>query len=158
MKIRKATSNDLEQLMVCGKSLLKQHAALDPYFTLSEHAESIYQQFLESCFDSDDKILLVAQGDTEIKGYAVAEIQKRSDIFLIKQNGYINNVFIDTRFRKQGIARELLRALKVWFESKSIEYIELSVLAENTIAKKTWSSFGFNAFEIKKRVKMEDFV
>lgn len=157
MEIRKAKLQDLEQVTKFGLVLLKQHADLDPYFTPIETVDNVYRKFLEGCLNSENKLLLVAEKEGKLMGYAAAEIQKRSFIFKIAENGYINDVYVEEEFRKLGIARMFLTELKNWFNSRNIEYIELSVLASNEVGKKTWAKFGFEAFEIRERVEMGDF-
>ncbi|HCY00407.1 MAG TPA: hypothetical protein DG754_09740 [Bacteroidales bacterium] len=157
MKIRKANLHDIEQVTKYGLILLKQHSELDPYFTPIGTVDKVYRNFLERCLSSEDRLLLVAENNGKLVGYAAGEIQARSPIFKITKNGYINDVFVKGEFRKLGVAKKFLIELKKWFESKGIEYIELSVLAKNEIGKKTWAKFGFNAYEIKERVEMESF-
>jgi len=157
MNIRKATQQDIEQLTKYGIILLKQHSDLDPYFEPIETVDTVYRKFLEGCLNSDDKLLLVAEKNGELLGYAAGIIQARSPIFKINENGYINDVFVLEEFRKLGIAKMFLIELKKWFESKGIKYIELSVHAKNAVGKKTWANFGFEAYEMKERVAIEDF-
>ncbi|HLS29833.1 MAG TPA: GNAT family N-acetyltransferase [Flavobacteriaceae bacterium] len=157
MEIRKAKPEDLDQLTQYGMNLLKQHSEFDTYFTPIEKADEIYRMFLEGCLNSENKVLLVAEKEGQLFGYAAGEIQTRSPVFKVAQNGYINDVFVEEEFRKLGIARKFLKTLKKWFESRHIEHIELSVLAKNEIGIKTWQKFGFEAYELKKRVAIENF-
>ncbi|HKM92114.1 MAG TPA: GNAT family N-acetyltransferase [Prolixibacteraceae bacterium] len=157
MEIRKAKQQDIEQVTNYGTILLKQHSDLDPYFTPTKTADKVYRKFLERCLDADDKLFLVAENNGKLIAYAVGEIQTRSPIFEITENGYINDVFVLEEFRKLGIARMFLVELKKWFISKGLKHVELSVHAKNEVGKKTWARFGFDAYEIKKRVKMENF-
>lgn len=91
-------------------------------------------------------------------GYAVAEIQTRSQIFQITENGNINDVFVEEEFRKTRYSQyDFERTQKKWFKIKKVQYVELSVLAKNEIGKKTWVKFGFDAYEIKERVEMTKF-
>lgn len=157
MEIRKAKPQDIEQLTKFGLILLKQHSDLDPYFAPTDAVDKVYRKFLEGCLYSEDGLVLVAENNGELVGYAAGEIQARSPIFMIDKNGYINDVFVLKEFRKHGIAKKFLIELKEWFESKGIEYVELSVHAANEIGKKTWTKFGFEAYELKKRVAMAKF-
>ena len=157
MEIRKAKPQDIEQITKFGVILLKQHSDLDPYFTPVKTVDKVYRKFLEGCLDSEDKLLLVAENNGKLVAYTVGEIQSRSLIFEISENGYINDVFVVEEFRKLGIARKFLSELKNWFKSKDIKYIELSVHAKNEIGIKTWAKFGFDDYEIKKIVEMEKF-
>lgn len=157
MKIRKANLNDIEQVTKYGIALLEQHSHFDPYFTPTKTADKVYRNFLEKSLSADDRFLLVAEKNGKLIGYTAAEIQARSPIFQITKNGYINDVFVEPEYRKLGIARKFLTELKGWFQSKDIDYVELSVLTKNEIGKKAWAKFGFDAYEIKERVEMMSF-
>lgn len=157
MEIRKPNDQDIEQVTKYGLILLKQHSDLDPYFTPLKTVDVLYRKYLEGFLDSADKLLLVAEKNGKLMGYAAGEIQTRPPLFEITKNGYINDVFVDEEFRKRGIANMFLKELKTWFKSKDIQYIELSVHAKNEIGKKTWAKFGFDAFEIKELVEMDKF-
>ncbi len=157
MEIRKATLQDLEQVLKYGLILLKQHSDLDPYFEPTKTVDKVYRKFLEGCLYSENKLFLIAENNEKLMGYATGEIQTRSPIFKITEYGYINDVFVAGEFRRLGIAGKFLTELKKWFESKSIKHVELSVLANNEIGKKTWAKFGFETYEIKKRVEMRKF-
>ncbi|MDD2196559.1 MAG: GNAT family N-acetyltransferase [Bacteroidales bacterium] len=157
MKIRRANLQDIEQVTKYGLILLKQHSELDPYFTPIESVDKVYRNFLEKCLNSENRLLLVAKKNGKLIGYAAGEIQARSPIFKIAENGYINDVFVEGEYRKLGIARKFLIELKKWFESKGVEHVELSVLVKNEIGKKTWAKFGFETYEIKQRVEMGSF-
>ena len=158
MEIRKAKLQDLEQVTKFGLVLLKQHSDLDSYFTPIDTVVIAYRNFLESSLNSENRLLLVAEKNGKLMGYAAAEIQARSPIFKITENGYINDVYVKDEFRQLGIAGKFLTELKNWFESKNIKHVELSVLANNEVAKKTWAKFGFESYELKKRVEMRDFI
>lgn len=158
MKIRKAQLSDIEEVLEHSLVLLKQHSDLDPYFTPTKTAAKTYRKFLERSLDAEDSLFLVSEKDEKLIGYAVGEIHKRSPIFEIAEYGYINDVFVIQEYRKHGIAKMFLRELKDWFKIKKLMYIELSVHAKNEIGKTTWKKFGFNAYEIKKAVSLEDFI
>lgn len=157
MEIREAKPEDLDQLTQYGIDLLMQHAEFDSYFTPIEKVDKIYRIFLEGCLSSDNKLLLVAEKEGQLAGYAAGEIQTRSPVFKVAQSGYINDVFVKQEFRKLGIATKFLKNLKQWFQANHIEHVELSVLTKNEIGIKTWRKFGFEAYELKKRVRMGDF-
>ena len=75
--------------------LLKQHSELDPYFTPIESVDKVYRNFLEKCLNSENRLLLVAKKNGKLIGYAAGEIQARSPIFKIAENGYIGLTYLD---------------------------------------------------------------
>lgn len=158
MRIRRACIEDIDLVIDFGMRLLDQHADIDKYFTPSKDAEKIYRLFLKRSLELEDNIFLVAEDDSKLLGYAVAEIQSRSKVFVEDKNGYINDVFVIDEYRKKGIANMFLKEIRNWFISKDIKYVELTVHPNNEIGRKTWSKLGFKDFELKQRIDLEHFI
>lgn len=57
--------------------------------------------------------------------------------------GYVANVVVDDRFRRQGLATQLLSYLAAWTYNERVDYLVLQVLDENTKAKKLYEQLHF---------------
>lgn len=157
MPIRKAKLKDIKQVTSYGVSLLKQHYDLDSYFAPAKNVHQVYEKFFKSCIRAKNRILLVAEENKKIVGYAVGELGSRPPVFKIRKFGFISDIFVEEKFRKLGIAKHFLQGLKKWFKSKNLKYIELTVHVKNEIAKKAWAKYGLEDYIIKKRATMEKF-
>lgn len=158
MRIRRACIEDIDIVIGFGINLLEQHAELDKYFTPKKDADKLYRLFLERSLELEDHIFLVAEDSSKLIGYAVAEIQRRSEVFVVAENGYINDVFVMAEYRKKGIANMFLKEIRDWFVGKKVDYVELTVHPNNEIGKRAWSKFGFKDFELRQRVDIGDFI
>lgn len=157
MEIRKATLKDIKQMIDCALSLLKYHYDFDPYFAPVKNVKDVYQKFFKRCIYSNKRHLLVAEENKKIIGYALGELGSRPPVFKIRKIGFINDVFVERKFRKLGIAKQFLLELYKWFKSKKLEYIELTVHVKNEIGKKAWTKYGFEDYMVKQRIKMGKF-
>ena len=157
MEIRKAKLKDIKKIIEYGVGLLKQHYAFDSYFAPAKNVHEVYKKFFKGCIYSKNRLLLVAEENGEIIGYAVGELSSRPPVYKIRKMGYISDVFVEKNFRKLGIAKQFLHVLKKWFKAKNIKHIELSVHVKNEIGKKAWAKYGLEDYMIKKRVEMEKF-
>lgn len=157
MKIRKAKPKDIEQVTEYGVSLLKQHYDFDSYFAPAKNVHEVYQKFFKSCIHAKNRNLLIAEENGKIVGYAVGELGSRPPVFKIRKFGFISDVFVEKKFRKQGISKQFLLELKKWFKSKNLKHIELTVHVKNEVGKKAWGKYGFEDYIIKKKVGMEKF-
>lgn len=157
MNIRKAKLKDIKQVAEYGVGLMKQHYGFDPYYAPAKNANAIYLKFFKSCINSKTRNLLVAEENGKIVGYSVGVISTKPSVFKIRKFGLISDVFVEKKYRKQGIAKLFLLEQKKWFKSKKLQHIELTVHLKNEEGKKVWAKYGFEDYMVKKRVKIENF-
>lgn len=157
MVIRKAKLRDVKQVTEYGVSLLKLHHEFDPYFAPAKNVYEVYRKFFKGCIYSKNRRLLVAVEKGEIVGYAIGELSSRPPVFKIRKIGFVSDIFVEKKFRKLGIAKQFLRELKIWFKSKKLKHIELTVHVKNEVGKKAWAKYGLEDYIIKKRVEMNKF-
>lgn len=84
---------------------------------------------------NDSAVVLVAEGeDGTVLGYAGLQT--------VLDEGYINNVAVDPRFRRQGVGGELIAAF-VRFGAARLAFLTLEVRASNTAAIALYEKYGF---------------
>ena len=84
---------------------------------------------------NDAAVIVVAEGeDGTVLGYAGLQA--------VLDEGYINNVAVDPRFRRQGVADELIAAF-VRFGKAKLAFLTLEVRASNAPAIAHYAKHGF---------------
>ncbi len=84
---------------------------------------------------NDAAVVIVAEGeDGTVLGYAGLQT--------VLDEGYINNVAVDERFRRQGVADELIAAF-VRFGQARLAFLTLEVRASNQPAISLYAKHGF---------------
>ena len=84
---------------------------------------------------NDAAVIVVAEGeDGTVLGYAGLQA--------VLDEGYINNVAVDPRFRRQGVADELIAAF-VRFGKAKLAFLTLEVRASNAPAITLYAKQGF---------------
>ena len=84
---------------------------------------------------NDAAVIVVAEGeDGTVLGYAGLQA--------VLDEGYINNVAVDPRFRRQGVADELIAAF-VRFGKAKLAFLTLEVRASNAPAIALYEKLGF---------------
>lgn len=84
---------------------------------------------------NDCAIIIAAEGeDGTVLGYAGLQA--------VLDEGYINNVAVDERFRRQGVADELIAAF-VRFGQAKLAFLTLEVRASNAAAIALYAKHGF---------------
>jgi len=157
MEIRKAKLKDITQIADFAVSLLKYHHDIDSYFAPAKDVKDVYRKFFKRCIYSKNRYLLVAEEDNKVIGYALGELGSRPPVFKIRKIGFISDMFVDKNFRKSGIAKQFLAKLFIWFKSKKLKYIELTVHVKNEIGNKAWAKYGFEDYMKKQRVELGKF-
>lgn len=65
----------------------------------------------------------------------------------IKKYGFIDEIFIEEKYRGQKIGTKLMAELMGWFKLKKIKYVEFGVNSENKGAVRFYQKLGFKEYE-----------
>jgi len=118
--IRRATKQDIPKIVEIEKVSFS-----DPWDK---------QLFLDA-IDSESKYLMVAEHGGEIEGYIVLE--------KVLDEGHITDLAVGGKYRKKGVASELVNDALALARGMDIKEIFLEVRETNEAAKKLYSKFGF---------------
>ncbi|MCX5800045.1 MAG: GNAT family N-acetyltransferase [Candidatus Eisenbacteria bacterium] len=151
MQIRKARSADIEQVTELSLTMQGYHAAFDGVFALTENAREGLASFLGKCVRSRKRLLIVAEEDNRIVGYALATLASRPPIFRQREYGFIEDVFVAEKYRNRGITKRMLDATYSWFRKHGIKEAVLTVHAKNRLGIMVWEREGFETVFLRKR-------
>ena len=119
------------QLIPMDRSHLPQVAAIERACFSPPWSEALLEQELYH----DTVSLIVAQGeDDTVLGYAALQV--------ILDEGCLEKIAVDARFRRQGVAEELLRAF-LRFGAAKLSFITLEVRESNAPAIGLYEKLGF---------------
>ena len=101
--------------------------------------------FIRSVLESERDDLLLAREDGRVFGLALVQDKDTPPYpaFIQRRYTYLMDLVVDPEYRRQGVGRALLGAVKDWAESRDAEFIELGVLAQNEDAIRLYESLGF---------------
>jgi GNAT superfamily N-acetyltransferase len=109
------------------------HSCFDPDFKRSEDAVANWAKYIQSKFDKPSETLFVAIRDEEIVGYVGVIVGEYPPIFTIKNFGFIEEIAVTYRYRRQGIASQLLAVAEDWLQARGIRQIRVNIdLANNS--------------------------
>jgi GNAT superfamily N-acetyltransferase len=106
--IRAIQKRDYETVCEMMHALWRIHAIKSKY---------INKRYLEE-YDAHKEIrkknkeILVASADGNVAGYAYISIKKSEDFFKFKKYLYLDEIFVDGKYRGHGIGRKLLNEVK----------------------------------------------
>jgi ribosomal protein S18 acetylase RimI-like enzyme len=146
--INKATAKDLNELAQLALALRKNQdkiSGLTSYTSTAQY-KKYYTGLFRKQLRSKQSLLLVARKDKKIIAYLFGIIKDMPAYHVRKNIGFINEAFVAKNYRRQGVLKILLKELFIWFKSKKINRVELSVFINNQVGKTSWHKAGFKEY------------
>ena len=145
VRIRPATRNDLPALGRLGAILVRAHHDLDPkrFIPPGRGTEHGYASFLETQLERQDGVILVAERDGEVIGYAWAGLEGMDYMALRGPAGALYDIVVDPARRQGGVGRALLDAAISTLQRLGAPQIVLSTAEGNVAAQQLFRSAGF---------------
>ncbi len=144
MILRPAREEDLPAVARLAAGLVRQHHGFDPArFMLPERVEEGYLWWFRQELDNPAALILVAQSDSEVVGYAYGRIEERNWNMLLDTSGALHDLFVDDHHRGEGIGRALaLEAIRL-LKLKGAPRVVLHTATQNSRAQALFESIGF---------------
>ncbi len=127
LNIRRMTVDDAERISEIEKGIFSEPWTADSF---------------ERAIDSGTDIYLVAEEDGEIAGYC--------GLWGVIDEGQITNVAVVPKFRRRGVAKELLTRLLSEAREHKLSVFTLEVRVSNRPAIALYEKFGFKVEGIRK--------
>ena len=155
--VRQATQDDIQEIGILWVELMDYHAALDPLFKRSANGRESFENFVLKNMQGDEHQIIVAvNANGELIGFCQAGITEYFDVFEHRTCGYIFDMFVSDKHRREGIGFALYSEAKKWFDEKKITRIELSLFTQNKASSAFWQSIGFHTFMERRRLEVAE--
>lgn len=143
IEIQKATLNNIDAI---------QQLYIQLFALMSNYQPTYYQKaeqnrdFLIDIIGNDDFGVLVAKDDDQILGFIIIQQQNTPSYTCLVQYklAYVMDIVVDANARGKGVGKQLLDAAERWGQARSVDYLELGVLEENTAAKQLYEREGYS--------------
>src|SRR6187402_3209439 len=152
IKIRKASLDDLEQLMVFEQDLIKAERPFDP--TLKPDPVNYYD--LKSLLTSPLAEVVVAEMDNKIIASGYARIDKSKPFLKHSHHAYLGFMYVVPEYRGQGINKRIINALKNWAAIQNITEFSLEVYYDNISAIKAYEKKNFSKYILEMQYNLEN--
>jgi len=146
MIIRKAESQDFEEVFGLLHEFIKEHRKYDKHYYALLPGPEFKKKFRARFMKyprSRSQFFLVAEDQGVIVGTVRGEVQERHPGFRSEKQGYISQLMTRKSHRGQGIALQLMAEALKRFRAKKIKRAVLRVDAGNLPAKKLYSKLDF---------------
>lgn len=155
--IRLATQQDTKRISELWLEMVTYHQQFDPQmFRASEKGADYYRQNIMSRLSDSQTRILVVEENREVVGYVLGMIVNITpEMFAPIQSGFLADIFIEEDFRRQGLGRELVERLVLWFQAHNVDYFEWHVSKRNVEAVKFWESIGGETTMLRMRARIQ---
>jgi ribosomal protein S18 acetylase RimI-like enzyme len=143
--IRRAGERDLPALGRLGALLMRTHYGFDParFMDPGAEPEDGYGWFLGTQVGVDEAVVLVAERDGVVVGYAYAALEPQSWKELREAAGFIHDVAVDDDARGAGVATRLVEAAVAWLRGRGAPRVLLWTAEPNEAAQRLFARLGF---------------
>jgi ribosomal protein S18 acetylase RimI-like enzyme len=143
--IRPATPDDTAALGRLGALLVAVHHGFDAerFIAPGPRTEPGYGSFLASELDRPDAILVVAEDELAVVGYAYAGLEGQDWMALRGPAGALYDLVVDPARRQQGVGRLLLDRVLEALAARGAPRVVLSTAHQNEAAQRLFAAAGF---------------
>ncbi len=144
LRVRACRRADLSAVAQLAAKLVRLHHAFDSArFFLPAEVERGYEWWFGQEIDRPEVVLLVAERDAAIVGYAYGRIEERDWNQLLDACGALHDLWIEESERRSGLATALASAALDALRDKGAPRVVLHTAALNEAAQQFFERLGF---------------
>lgn len=142
--IRAATTADLQPAAALGAEIVRLHHATDPArFFMIDDVEQGYTAWLGQELKRPGAVVLVADLQGRVVGYAYGALEERDWSILADAHGALHDICVVASARRLGVGRALMRAMIEHLQHLGASQILLRAMVQNEAAQRLAAEFGF---------------
>jgi ribosomal protein S18 acetylase RimI-like enzyme len=156
VQVRAARPKDLPAVSRLAAELVRLHHRLDPpRFMLIEPIEDGYQWFFSREIKRKGALILVAEDEGKIIGYAYATLEARNWNDLLDACGKLNDIYVDPAARRHGVGRALATETLAQLRARGAPRVVLLSAWQNPEAHKFFEGLGFRRTMLEMTTELE---
>ena len=140
--VRTATPDDRPALTKLWAEIMEERAVMDVRVTLTDDAPAQWASMLDIWITSEETVVLVADKQTKIIGYAIGMIRERPLYHYQQRVGIIHDLGVDGHAHQGGVGTALLQAITPWFKDQDIDLVESTIMHLHPMAQAFWRANG----------------
>jgi ribosomal protein S18 acetylase RimI-like enzyme len=143
-RVRSMESGDLDAVAKLAGHLVRMHHRFDPQrFLELADPEAGYARYFASELARPEVVLVVAEDQVGVAGYAYARLEPRSYDELREACGKLHDLYVDERARGRGVGEALVREAEARLVAKGAPRIVLLTAVQNEAAQRLFARLGF---------------
>jgi|SRR5579871_2398606 len=146
--IRPAAEADAGAISVLNREIQALHAAAFPWHFRTDADETFSPETLNELLAEPDNLILIAETDSGVVGYAYAEFIRRDETTLTHAQRllYLHHIGITASQRRKGIGTALIAALRAAGKARGIDMLAVDVWRFNNEARAFYRRHGFETY------------
>jgi ribosomal protein S18 acetylase RimI-like enzyme len=157
-QIRAAAPGDLEAIGRLGALLVGEHHHFDErrFIAATPDTPRAYASYLGTQLANSKVVILVADHDGKVVGYAYAGMEGWDYMQLRGPAGALYDLVVDPAFRGHGIGRVLLERVIAELGARGAPRVVLSTAEQNNAAQRLFARAGFRRTMIEMTRELDD--
>lgn len=147
MKVRRATSADLETVIALRLALLREYSEHPIYGRLRPDAEQRARPIFAAQLDSDHEVIFLADENAVIVGLIRCVETAASPLLIPDRYCYVSSVYVRPEARRHGVLRALLERARGWCRERGLSEMRLHNVGSRASSALAWDSLGFEVVE-----------
>jgi ribosomal protein S18 acetylase RimI-like enzyme len=144
IEIRPATVVDVPGVLPLVQRLADVHRAWDiAKYPYKPDVGEMYRNWMTARATDDRSVFFVAAREGRIIGFVIGTVEREIPIYTLAEFGFIHDLWVDTDYRNEGIARQLVTLAIERFTQIGVAQIRLDTAADNEIARSLFRKCGF---------------
>ncbi|PTL85060.1 GNAT family N-acetyltransferase [Vitiosangium sp. GDMCC 1.1324] len=158
LTIRPARTEDAPALGRMGAALVRLHHSYDPerFMTPEEDLESGYRWWLSRELKRQGAVVLVAERDGRVVGYAYATVEARDWNALRDEHGELHDVWVDESERGSGVGAQLAEEMIRRLRAQGVPRVMLMTAAKNDAAQRLFARLGWRTTMVEMTRELKD--
>jgi ribosomal protein S18 acetylase RimI-like enzyme len=145
LQIRKATEEDIPNIESGIRASWDIHAGAEPeLFDLEKIHTSNVQKYYKEALSNSDSVILVAKFEGEFAGFIKADTEIIPHWFKHNKTFWIDDIYINEKFRRKGIARKLIDHVEAAARKRGIKRIQARIYKFNKSMQNLLISLGYD--------------
>lgn len=143
--IRPAAQADLRAIGRLGALLVRTHHDFDAqrFIAATSRTASGYATFLGTQLEARDAVVLIAEREGNIAGYAYGTVEGHDWMSLRGPAGVLHDIVVDPDHRRSGVGSMLLDAAIAALEARGVPRVVLATAERNDAAQRLFARAGF---------------
>jgi GNAT superfamily N-acetyltransferase len=147
VKVRRATSADLETVITLRLALLREYSEHPIYGRLRPDAEQRARPIFAAQLDSDHEAIFLADENAVIVGLMRCVETAASPLLIPDRYCYVSSVYVRPEARRHGVLRALLQRARDWCRERGLTEMRLHNVGSRESSAAAWDSLGFEVVE-----------
>lgn len=156
IEIHKDPKDCLPEVAKLAYDLVLHGSQYDPVEVPRKELESYMEGKVLEWILSDHHAMFVAKEGEVPVAYLLAEITLFPLEFETRKRGLIAGVYVERRFRREGLGKKLLEHAYRWFDQNGVKVVELIDRYGNDQGRSFWAAEGFEPSRVILRKNISD--